>query len=448
MSAPRAESRGSREARMLGRVAWFRGQVRTRVEWGARMVHRRSSRTSDRTRSLRRGSGSAASIALGALALQCSPAGSDDSRTPRPDASVPTTQDASVTTNDGLEADSAATGTTDAGPATSETDAQASDREIPCDALGDCPKANGQTCSSARECVSGHCILGSCGIPATDCSSLSLLDAGLVTQSTWLEKTWPAGNPAGQAVLVGGQFSQVSTFCFDQSPIAASYQDPTDVMIVIPSTAALGTHSLTVIDASGAVDSIPVNVVSDFGSELAVVHAAGAAPTPVFGHSATPYVPKQVGNYPPLDNYWRDELIDGGVHWVVGGGMPYGQYGEWDGGIIFGTMDQYPFTGGITGVRIPGTPRLSVSVTAEDTEDQPDARAPTATGKYVGLFVCGIDTSRSLDTVTSTCKLGDAGIDAAVVGNPDCQVSCDANGFLRVLLFPDAPSGHQVLMLK
>jgi hypothetical protein len=263
-------------------------------------------------------------------------------------------------------------------------------------------------------------------------------------------------------VLVGGQFDGLDKLCFDDNDIDAAYRDPQNAMIVIPADAGVGTHHIAAITTSGAVSTIPVNVVGDFGPEPTVKNyyslgsgsGIGFSQTAVFGASATPYVPTAVGNYPPLDNYWIDQF-GGPSKWEAGGGVAYNHYGTWDGGVSFGAI-QGPFNGGIGVSRT--SERLVAQMSVHGTVGAGvDASPDSTTANYVGLFVCGIDGPSNFSNIASTCgyAVTDAGYavagDAAtveVLGNPNCQVQCGNGGPLRVLLFPDAPTGHQVLLLK
>ncbi len=315
---------------------------------------------------------------------------------------------------------------------------------LACDGLGNCRKTDGQSCASSEDCSSGNCIAGICGFAATTCPDVAAHQSALVQQPGLLERTWPLGNPAGQAVLVGGQFGEIAALCFDAEAIPLSYQDPDNAMVVLPATASVGAHSLTAIATSGAVATIPVNVAATFGTELAVnfVSAGGVTARPVFAQSASPFVPKVVGNYPPFDNTWSGSQIG---NWTSSGGPHNGVYRDWDGGIGF--FIQTTYNGNInttlTGRRLSLTVHLDPANTLPP---PPDAEAP-ATQTYVGLFVCGIDTPANFASIAASCGYPDGG-PSSVVGNPTCQVNCDVSGVLRVLMFPDAPTGHQVVLIK
>ena len=249
-------------------------------------------------------------------------------------------------------------------------------------------------------------------------------------------------------MLVGGLFDEIAALCFDAEAVPLSYQDANNAMIILPATAPVGTHSLTAIGTSGTVATISVDVAAQFGTEMTVnvVSGGGASrvvtATPVFTQASSPIVPRGVGNYPPFDNTWGGSQIGS---WESSGGPGNGVYRDWDGGINFsvyiGVYD------GHIGTTSTGR-RLSLTAQVTPRPGADDAEAP-ATQSYVGIFVCGIDTPASFASIAGSCGYPDGG-DASpvVVGNPACQVQCNVNGILKLLLFPDAPTGHQVLLTK
>ncbi len=333
---------------------------------------------------------------------------------------------------------------------------------LTCDGLGNCRRANGQSCVVGSDCSSAHCVLGQCANVAADCSQLTA--TGLVTEASLVDGIWPQGNPAGQAVLLGGTFDGHEQLCFDRASITASYQDPVNAIVILPADAGVGQHSIGVIATSGAVATMPVNVVSDFGPELTVVgRSTTMANTFVtvnlFGQQATPVVPTPIGNFPPIDNNWDDALPNHpATTWQSGPpGQGNGLYeGPYD-AATFGTGMTTSGTAligraGIILTRVKGD-RYSAAVTANASISMD---AGTVSANYVGLFVCASDTpSTTVGSIESGCKEPDGGalaiaLDAGapVIGNPSCQVPCDATGLLKFMMFPDAPSGHQAVLLK
>jgi hypothetical protein len=324
---------------------------------------------------------------------------------------------------------------------------------LACDGRGNCRKTDGQACTLPQDCSSGQCVAGTCGLAAMGCGDLAAHSRELVQEPALLERTWPLGNPPGQAVLVGGDFDAIVALCFDGEAIALSYQDPGNAMIILPLNASVGPHSLAAIGMSGTTAAISVNVTSDFGTEFSVAEVSGTGASKVvttasvFTQSSTPFIPTTVGNYPPFDNTW------GGGHigsWLETGAEPGNAvYRDWDAGIGFSLSGSAGYSGGITATR--NGRRLSViaHVGPANTIPPPDDAEVPVSQSYVGLFVCGIDSPVNFVSVAASCGYRDGGTSlVTVVGNPECQVQCNVQGILRVIMFPDAPAGHQVLLTK
>jgi hypothetical protein len=166
-----------------------------------------------------------------------------------------------------------------------------------CDGKGGCSLGeNGSTCAGDGECHSGACVQGKCGVRT--CAQLAYAPLTPIELSGIIQSSAPSGNPAGGAVLLSGDFSDVVRLCFDGSDLAQPFADGFNVMFQMPAGAAIGAHTIRAIRSDGQVSTaFSVQTVAAYSNTRSIINPLGGSTlqplfSPPFGGRAFVPIPK------------------------------------------------------------------------------------------------------------------------------------------------------------
>lgn len=304
-----------------------------------------------------------------------------------------------------------------------------------CDGQGACTLlANGEPCAAPNQCSSGDCVEGTCARRVRTCADLANDAREFVHAPELLEDSWPPATAVGGGVLLAGSWTNATQLCFDDDPVPTPFLDEYNAMFVVPEHASVGSHTLTVIGASGVVGQLPFRVLPEL--ERPPVHPG--TDLPILGVPPDLVVPSPVKHIPPITNSWQDEYIRG--EWSMGGNE-----------CVAGTASEVELSGGTTRYLVEGGSvkvsfrarydRLRRRMYAEVTNGCDDVSCARFTRSYVGVLACpanNIVTVRDRSRMVDLCSGPLADV---------CAVS-DGEAAVIFVLFPDVDGARQAVLRK